>query len=364
MSRTLRTGTPLATPVDAAAVKRRAKELGADLVGIASAATLNAFPPDPRWPQTPDRISPYCKSVIVIVQRIPAGAFRCKTNAPVQYLDMLVLRRMDRIALRLAEELENAGHPTFTLAAQETDWNLKRASYGRLSTRHLGVEAGLGTLGLDVNILTPEFGPRLYLTGILTEIELAPNERMTEQVCIGESCSRCVHACPPDAVRQWGLDKSACATEAQEFGYATVTKFFDTFFGLTAEKQHEALRSRDLFGFWQGLLRVVGSFGDCPRCLAVCPVGNDYHAHLADVQKLIPEKTPDKIAKAKAFKEDRAAWDKGAYSIAGLSDWNVRWVGENGYHGIVARQLQAFKKMQRERTAVEATAPATKEGES
>ena len=58
-------------PIDAAWVKRRAKELGADLVGIASAAALNAFPPDPRWPQTPDRISPYCKSVIVVAQRIP-----------------------------------------------------------------------------------------------------------------------------------------------------------------------------------------------------------------------------------------------------------------------------------------------------
>ena len=91
---------------NAAFVKRRAKELGADLVGIASAATLNAFPPDPRWPQTPERISPYCKSVIVLVQRIPAGAFRCKGNVPVQYIDMLVLRKMDKLAYRLAEELE------------------------------------------------------------------------------------------------------------------------------------------------------------------------------------------------------------------------------------------------------------------
>src|ERR1044071_7841851 len=89
-------------PIDASFVKRRARELGADLVGIASAATLNAFPPDPRWPQTPDRISPYCKSVIVLVQRIPAGAFRCKTNVPVQYIDMLVLRKMDKVAYRLA----------------------------------------------------------------------------------------------------------------------------------------------------------------------------------------------------------------------------------------------------------------------
>src|SRR5260370_22686847 len=109
--------------IDAAFVKRRAKELGADLVGIASAATLNAFPPDPRWPQTPERISPYCKSVIVIVQRIPAGAFRCKTNVPVQYIDMLVLRKMDKVAYRLAQELETARHPAFLTAAHANDWN-------------------------------------------------------------------------------------------------------------------------------------------------------------------------------------------------------------------------------------------------
>jgi epoxyqueuosine reductase QueG len=345
MSRALRQGTPLRSPVDAAGVTRRATELGADLCGIASAATLNAFPPDPRWPQTPERISPYCRSVVVIVQRIPVGAFRCKTNVPVQYLDMLVLRRMDRIALKLAQELERTGHPSFTLAAQETDWNLKRASYGQLSTRHLGVEAGLGTLGLEVNILTPEFGPRLYLTGILTELELEPDRRMEEQVCIGESCSRCLHSCPPDAVRQWGLDKAACATEAQEFGYAQITKFFDRYFDMNAGERKAAVRSRDLFGFWQGLLRVVGSFGDCPRCLAVCPVGNDYHAHLADIQKQIPEKTREKAAKAEQFKQAR----KEGRDLPGLSDWNVRWIGEKGYQGIVARQLQEFKRRQKER---------------
>ena len=194
-------GKPLGREPSAAAVKERALQLGADLAGIASAATLNAFPPDPRWPQTPERILPSLKSVIVLVQRIPAGAFRAVSNVPVQYIDMLVLRKMDKVAYRLAQEMEREGHPTFVTAAQETDWDYKRASYGRLSTRHLGVEAGLGTLGLEVNILTPEFGPRVYLTGILTELELEPDERITEQVCIGESCSRCLHSCPPNAVQ-------------------------------------------------------------------------------------------------------------------------------------------------------------------
>jgi epoxyqueuosine reductase QueG len=334
----------LARNASAADVKRRALELGADLAGIASAATLNAFPPDPRWPQTPERILPSLKSVIVLVQRIPAGAFRAVSNVPVQYMDMLVLRKMDKVAYRLADELERAGHPTFVTAAQETDWNLKRASYGRLSTRHLGVEAGLGTLGLEVNILTPEFGPRIYLTGVLTELELEPDQRITEQVCIGESCSRCLHSCPPNAVLHWGIDKRGCATEAQEFGFMTMLQFMERVIDASPDQRSAMLKTRDLFGFWQGLLRVVGSFGDCPRCLAVCPVGNDYHAHLADVQKVIPERTPEKNALQQKYKDDR----KSGAPVAGLSDWNRRWVGEEGYKGMVAKQLQEFKRRQRE----------------
>ena len=339
------------TVVSAATVKAKARDLGADLVGIVDAATLNAFPPDPRWPQTPERISPYCKTVVVVVQRIPVGVFRCKTNVPVQYVDMLVLRKMDKVAYRLAAWLEAAGHPSFVTAAQETDWSYKKASYGRLSTRHLGTEAGLGTLGLEVNILTPEFGPRVYLTGLLTEAELEPDARLREQVCIGESCSRCLHACPTDAVRHWGLDKRDCAREAQEFGFMTATTFFDKLIGADAETRKRLLRSRDVFGFWQGLLRVVGSFGDCPRCLAVCPVGNDYHAHLAEIQKVVPEKTPGKVAKAKAYK---AARQSGA-DIPGLDEWNRRWVGPDGYRGIVGRQLRAFRDEQTRRAAAAGT---------
>ena len=336
-------------------VKQRARALGADLVGIADATILNAFPPDPLWPQTPERISPYVKSVIVLVQHIPVGAFRCKSNVPVQYMDMLVLRKMDKVAFRLAEELEAAGHPAFVVPAQETEWSLKRASYGRLSTRHLGVEAGLGTLGLEVNILTPEYGPRLYLTGVLTEVELQADRPMTEQVCIGESCSRCLHSCPGDAVLHFGIDKRGCAEHAQEFGFAQILKFLGSALdaqaeGATAQDLIAMARSRDFYGFWQGLLRVVGSFGDCPRCLAVCPVGNDYHAHLAESQKVIPEKTPEKVALAKEMQAARRRGEAGD----GLNDWNIRWVGAEGYKGIVARQLQQFKRLQQERAAAAA----------
>ncbi len=336
--------------MNAEEVKNLALELGADLVGIASAKTLNAFPPDPSYPQTPERISPRIKSVIVIVCHIPVACFRCKQMAPVQYMDMLVLRRMDKIGAKLVDALESKGHPSFITAAQETDWNFKKGSYGYLSTRHLGIEAGLGTLGLEVNILTPEYGPRVYLTGVLTELELEPDAPMTEQVCIGEGCSRCLYSCPGDAVEHWNINKRACATFAQEFGYMTITNFMRKFVMADSKQKKEMIKSRDVFGFWQGVLRVVGSFGDCPRCLAVCPVGTDYHAFLAADQKIIPENTPEKIEKGKRFLKARKSGD----DIPGLNAWNVRWVGPDGYSGKAARTHRKDFKEAQIRKATEA----------
>lgn len=333
------------TSLSAAEVKAMASDLGADLVGIASADVLNAFPPDPKVPQTPANISPRIRSVIVVVQHIPAAVFRCKQMVPVQYMDMVILRRMDKIAGRLALRLEDAGYPSFVTAAQETDWNMKRASYGYLSTRHLGIEAGLGNFGLEVNILTPEYGPRVYLTGILTELELEADSPMQEQVCVGEGCSRCLYSCPGDAVGHFDIDKPACASFAQEFGYMTVTNMLQKFALAGVDEKREMIKSRDLFGFWQGILRVVGSFGDCPRCLAVCPVGVDYHAFLAEDQKVIPEQTPQKIARGQAMKEARRRGE----DVPGLDDWNIRWVGPSGYSSRTAKKVrQDFKARQRE----------------
>ena len=63
------------------------------------------------------------------------------------------------------------------------------------------------------------------------------------------------------------------------------------------------------------------------------------------MQKQIPEKTPEKVDKARGFKEAR----KSDADVDGLNDWNIRWVGAEGYKGMVARQLQAFKKEQKAR---------------
>jgi epoxyqueuosine reductase QueG len=309
-------------------VRAKARELGADGVGIADAAVLNAHPPDRAYPQIPERVSPEIKSCVAFFKRIPAGAFRARDNACIHHVDQLVLREMDRVGYRIARFLEGEGHWAFQTAAQETVWEMKSASYGYLSTRHVAIEAGLGTIGFELNLLTREAGPRCYTTVVLTDAVLEPDGRITEQLCIGEPCSRCLYSCPPDAVQHWGLDKRRCATFAQEFGFATILRVFSAFAGADgARAKLEALGGHEWFGIWQGLLRVVGAFGDCPRCLAVCPVGDDYHRFLKEAQREIPEKNDEKVARARELLGIR----KRGELIRGMADGRVRWIGEDGY---------------------------------
>ena len=311
-----------------AQIKAKARELGADGVGIASAAALDAHPPDAAHPQIPSRISPDVRSCVAFFKRIPAGAFRAQSLACVHHVDQLVLREMDKVGSRIARSLEDHGHAAFQTAAQETIWEFKNASYGALSTRHVAIEAGLGTLGLELNLLTREAGPRCYTTVVLTDAELEPDTVPAEQLCIGESCSRCLYSCPADAVQHWNLDKRACSHFAQEYGFATILRTLSAAIrGATPSDAMGTLTSATAFGIWQGLLRVVGAFGDCPRCLAVCPVGDDYHLFLKEEQREIPEKNAEKVERARQLLGIRRRGEP----IPGLQGGRVRWIGEAGY---------------------------------
>lgn len=326
--------------ITAADVIQIAKDCGADLAGIASTKTLNAFPPDPRWPQTPARMSQDAKSVIVLVLRVPVASFRTKEPEPYQMINMMINRRLDKIARRVSEKLEKMGYFGLVMNNNSTDWELKSGTYGHLSLRHLAVEAGLGTLGLGVNFMCAEYGPRVNLGVIVTDAELEPGRPKTEQLCIGEGCSRCLYACPTDAVLHFHIDKRQCSTEAQTTGFYGAADLFDDFLVADRDKRASILNSQRLLHYWQGLTRVWGCFGTCPRCTAVCPVGDDYHAFLAEPQKVIPENTPERIAKGQSYKEAR----KAGGDVPGLSEWNVRWVGPDGYSGKASKaQRKKFK---------------------
>nr|WP_139491881.1 tRNA epoxyqueuosine(34) reductase QueG [Brevibacillus dissolubilis] len=113
---------------------------------------------------------------------------------------------------------------------------------GSLSDRAVAERAGLGWVGKNCALITPELGSYVFLGELLTNLPLPPDTPV-EEGC-GE-CNLCVEACPTGALIQGGqLDAQKCVA------YLTQVKDF-------IPEQYRAKIGNRLYG--------------CDTCQTVCP---------------------------------------------------------------------------------------------
>ncbi len=189
-----------------AETKRVALEAGADLVGVA---------PIDRFDRAPDQVHPRgifgpTRSVIALACRMVRGslksieegkywqAYNCDSY---QYLNEVLAPHMLRRVVLFLEDLGYTSIPVHNPFHPHTARPVRPGASrpdGMLSLRVIGCAAGLGELGLSKLLLTPQFGPRQRVFGVLTDAELAPDPLFTGGVC--DQCGLCVEACPADAI--------------------------------------------------------------------------------------------------------------------------------------------------------------------
>lgn len=282
-------------PLSATQIKEQARTLGADLVGIADGARID----------TSHITRLDGGRVIVLAKRLNDGVARIRRwdDRHKYYNDELALTHLEETSLELVYWLEDAGYPALIVPPTHIDPGNYRDDpeahlEPMLSLPHAAVEAGLGTLGLNLQLLTPEFGPRVVLTAVLCSVEVECDRPMTEALCRGPSCGRCLKTCPGDAVREWDRDWAACDRHRSPHGFAQLSEHLDRIIeAQDAKARKELLRSETSFNLWQSILRGSGVITGCRRCADVCPVGADYETLLADAHQEIPENTPAKEAR-------------------------------------------------------------------
>ena len=318
-------------PLTADDIKAKARALGADLVGIADGANLERHPPDPRHPQRPSDITELDGGrVIVLAKRVSRGVTRIAAwnDRHKYYNDELALSRLEEASLELVYWLEDNGYPAIIVPPTHADpctYDGEPQAHMRtlLSLPHAAVEAGLGTLGLNLQLLTPEFGPRVLLTAILCSVEVVCDKKMEAALCLGPSCGRCLKTCPADAVGHWTRDWPACDRFRSPHGFAQLSEHVTRIISEPdVVRQKELVRSEDSFNLWQSILRGAGVITGCRRCADVCPVGADYAAMLRDALDDIPENTPAKEARAAEMDAQEKAGSL-PETYAGQS----RWIG-------------------------------------
>ncbi|MFW9832015.1 MAG: 4Fe-4S double cluster binding domain-containing protein [Candidatus Thorarchaeota archaeon] len=114
-----------------------------------------------------------------------------------------VNRLLDDVALHTTKLLQQWGYQGFPIPTSQTV-NLKTHE-GHLSHKMVATRAGLGWIGKNALLITPEYGPRVRLTTILTDAPLRTGKPINESQC-GE-CLRCSEACPGGAIlgNMWKL---------------------------------------------------------------------------------------------------------------------------------------------------------------
>lgn len=323
------------TPLTAADIKDKARALGADLVGIADGATFDANPPPLGGAMKLADITDYdAGRVIVLAKHYTAGTTRIVRwdDRHKYYNDELTLTLLEEASLDLVYWLEDQGYPSVIIPPTHTDpWRYGGEDPSQhqttlISLPHAAVEAGLGTLGLNLQLLTPEYGPRVLLTAVLCSVDCETDSPMQTALCRGPKCGRCLQTCPGDVVSHWDRDWKGCDRYRSPHGFAELVEHVSNIIDETdPDKQKGLLRSEQSFYLWQSILRGAGAITGCRRCQDVCPVGADYDG-LADALDEIPE-----ASKAKTV---RLAEMLNAEADGGLPDSfvaNARWIGELGY---------------------------------
>jgi reductive dehalogenase len=225
-------------------VKRVAKVFGADLAGICAN--------DERW---------------IYAKRFDSAT---KQDAPVELPDdlpwvVVVATAMDRDLIRtvpsaLSGVATGAGYmndaSTLITLAQFIR-NMGYRAYASMNDTAMAIpmaaQAGLGEVGRHSLLITEEFGPRVRLGKVFTDMPLVadrPKNFGVRAFC--EVCNACAAACPPQAIAHG----APSADRHNRSNLKGVVKW-----STDAEK---------CFGFW------AAQNSDCSICVRVCPYNRDY----------------------------------------------------------------------------------------
>lgn len=195
-------------------VKAAAKRLGADIVGIGSIDRWHTAPIQ----MDPKQIMPNAKSIIAMGFRVMRGSLRGVeegtyfSNYSAMGYGGITYLYMPMTVINLSKMIEDEGYEAVPMGHQ-SDWRAinnvgyfyenysrpvaegKAAPDVMINLRIAGFLCGLGEIGYSKMLLTPEFGPRVRVGIIITDMELEPDPIM-EPGTLCNRCMACVRECP------------------------------------------------------------------------------------------------------------------------------------------------------------------------
>lgn len=255
-------------------VKKAAKKLGADLVGIA--------PYDERWiyntevflPLDPMTMAPIRdainvkrkvefgfkpKSVIVLAFEMDYEGYKTQPSAIGSAITSMGYSRMMETSVRMSYFLRGLGY------------NSVHAGNNLSLSIPTAIQAGLGEGSRMGMLITEEFGPRVRLAKVYTDLELEydkPKSFGVFEFC--EVCQKCSDACPSGSISKVKTPKDPENVPQNACNNPGVVKWFND--------------SQKCLQFWGE------NWEECGVCISVCPYNKipSWNHDLAKVLTRVP----------------------------------------------------------------------------
>jgi len=165
------------------------KEQGADLVGAADLSEL---------PAERNLVSGDFSRAVVAAIRLSQAILAEITDRPTKtyyHHYRMVNMALDQLGLLISRFLQSRGFSAYPVpASQLVDWNDQR---GAFSHKHAAVQAGLGWIGRNNLLVTPQYGAQIRLVSVLTDAPLEPSYPLNEDC---GACRACLDVCPAEAI--------------------------------------------------------------------------------------------------------------------------------------------------------------------
>jgi epoxyqueuosine reductase QueG len=159
---------------------------------------------------------PAARSVIVFGKEVPVPVYRMPPKEKTRGM-LRIAEALDNTAVQLAVRLNGEHVPALPvplyLPVRIADGKVQ----GFVRLKQVAAAGGLGSPGRNTVLLSPRFGPRLLLSGVVTGCRVQESRqavssfrRAEAPACTG--CGRCIQVCPGGALGPESVDAFRCRT--------------------------------------------------------------------------------------------------------------------------------------------------------
>lgn len=282
-----------------------------DYVGICPASALNDEPHGRR----PADLLPNAKSVIVFGRRLISGTVHAKMRAweggsPLgasSYSAHSSVLSVNQLCMKETYEIAQYLENTFHCLAMPLTNNVLQAvqpegNYAPffadpykaglpIDIYKAAVAAGIGEMGWNHRVITPDNGPRVYLCAIVTSLEFEEYDKPYggPRLCDPEKCHVCSAVCPAHALSKdravdWQVDGTHCSVAELDVNACSAACFGfrrDINPRSAAVCRSERPSDEELAAALEQQFKSPGfqtldhlPMYHCDKCLIYCPVGN------------------------------------------------------------------------------------------